>query len=312
MTTTLSILAPIFGLLAIGFAAARFDLLGREAVAGLVKLVSCIEIPALLFRALAREPGGGLAGLEIAVVYFAACVVLLAAAYAIARLTLRLDGAESGVFGMGAVYSNSSLIGVPIAQALLGEHGITLLTKIIALHSLVLIPVSTLLVAHGAGTERGRLRPVLAAVLGSPMVLGLAAGLFWRETGMTLPVPLDRITGILSDAASPTALIALGATIARTPWPKSFGAPLLATGLKLVAHPVLVWGLARLLGLGADATLIATVTAALPPGINVYVMASHFNRYAEDAARAFALATTLSMLSIVVVIQALAGAGHGP
>jgi predicted permease len=55
VTTTLSILAPIFGLLAIGFAAARLRLIGPEAVAGLVKVVSVIEIPALLFRALARE-----------------------------------------------------------------------------------------------------------------------------------------------------------------------------------------------------------------------------------------------------------------
>lgn len=307
MTTALSILAPIFCLLAIGFAASRLHLLGTEAVAGLVKVVSVIEIPALLFRALAREQGDVLAGIDIALVYFVACLVLLAIAYATARLALGLDGAQSGVFGMGAVYSNSSLIGVPVAGALLGERGLTVLTKIIALHSLVLIPLSTLIVAFGAQAERNRIRPVLAAVLGSPMVLGLLAGLVWRETGAALPAALDRLTAILSDAASPTALIALGATIARTPWPRTVGAPLLAAALKLVAHPLLVWSLARQCGLSNDAVLIMTATAALPPGINVYVMANHFNRYAEDAARSFVLATTLSMVTVVVVIAALSG-----
>jgi malonate transporter len=307
VTTTLSILAPIFGLLAIGFAAARLRLIGPEAVAGLVKVVSVIEIPALLFRALARERGDVFAGIDVAAVYFAACLVLLVAAYMTARLALRLDGAESGVFGMGAVYSNSSLIGVPVAGALLGERGLTLLTKIIALHSLVLIPLSTLIVAFGAQAGRDRLRPVLAAVLGSPMVLGLLAGLLWRETGLAIPPALDRLTALLSDAASPTALIALGATIARTPWPRAIGTPLLAAGLKLVAHPLLVWALARQSGLSNNAVLIMTATAALPPGINVYVMANHFNRYAEDAARSFALATVLSMVTVVVVITALSG-----
>ena len=312
MTTTLSILTPLFGLLAIGFAAAWFGLLGREAVAGLVKVVSCIEIPALLFRALARGQGSALEGLDIALVYFVACAVLLALAYGVARLALRLDAAQSGVFGMGAVYSNSSLIGVPIAQALLGEPGIALLTKIIALHSLVLIPVSTCLVAFGAA-KREPLWPTIRGIVGSPMVLALMAGFAWQQAGLGLPLVLDRITGTLSDAASPTALIALGATIARVPLPRAFGAPMLAAGFKLVAHPLLVWLLARLFGLSSDATLIATVTAALPPGINVYIMANHFGRYAEEAARAFALATALSFVTITLVIQSFANAaGHGP
>lgn len=305
MSSTLSILAPIFGLLAVGFAAARIGLLSPEGVKGIVKLVSCIEIPALLFRALATNDSGVTERIDIAVVYFVACTVLLAVGFLLARLALRLDMAECGVFGMGAVYSNSSLLGVPIAQALLGHQGIVLLTKIIAFHSLILIPATTLLVAFGLGAKRDRIWPIFAAAVGNPMVLGLIAGVLWMQTGIALPAILDRMTGTLSAAASPTALIALGATTARITLPERFGAPLLSTGLKLVVHPLLVWLIAHSLDLPREATLIATVTAALPPGVNVYLMATHFDRYADDTARAFALATALSAFSLTFVIQAL-------
>ena len=76
--------------------------------------------------------------------------------------------------------------------------------------------------------------------------------------------------------------------------------------LKLVVHPLLIWSIAQAVGLPREQILIATMTAALPPGINVYVLAAHFGRHAEDAARSFALATTLSAVSISVVVQAIA------
>lgn len=305
MSSTLSILSPIFGLLAVGFAAARTGLLSPEGVRGIVKLVSGIAIPALLFRALATSGAGATERIDIAIVYFVGCAVLLTAGFLVARLALRLDAAECGVFSMGAVYSNSSLLGVPIAQALLGHQGLVLLTKIIAFHSLILIPASTLLVAFGVGANRGRIWQIFLTAMGNPMVLGLTAGVIWAQTGIALPAVVDSMTQALSEAASPTALIALGATIARVTLPEKFGAPLLSAGLKLVVHPLLVWLIAHALGLPREATLIATVTAALPPGVNVYLMATHFDRYADDTARAFALATALSAFSITFVIQAL-------
>ncbi|WP_315836858.1 AEC family transporter [Bradyrhizobium prioriisuperbiae] len=302
---TVTILAPIFTLLAIGFAAARTGLLTAEGNAGLLKTVSCFAIPALLFRSLADGRGGS-GNAEIAIVYLCGCAALLVVAFIYGRMALRLSLAECVVFGMGVIYSNSSLIGVPIAQALLGREGVALLSEIIAVHTLVLIPAATLLLAFSEGEGPGRVSKALVAAVSNPMTLSLAAGLAWRQTGVPLPAPLDHIVGPLADAAPAIALIALGATVARVPLLATSAAPFASVVLKLVVHPLLIWTIARNMGLPHDQTLIATVTAALPPGINVYVLAAHFGRHAEDAARSFALATTLSAVSVAVVVQAFA------
>jgi malonate transporter and related proteins len=299
---TLTVLVPIFALLAVGFAAARTGLLTAEGNGGLLKLVACFAIPALLFRSLAQggqTPGGG----EIAIVYLLGCAGLLVIALMYGRAVLGLSFAECVVFGMGVIYSNSSLIGVPIAQALLGNQGVALLSEIIAIHTLVLIPVATLLLAFGDGAGAGRGSNALIAAISNPMTLALAAGLIWRQTGLVVPEVIDHIVGSLAAAAPALSLIALGATVARVPLPTTFAAPVASVVLKLVAHPLLIWAIAHAMGLPREETLIATMTAALPPGINVYVMAAHFGRHAEDAARSFALATTLSVVSISIVIQ---------
>jgi len=300
---TLTVLVPIFALLALGFAAARTGLLTAEANAGLLKLVACFAIPALLFRSLAGGAQAS-AGGEIAVIYLLGCAALLVIAFVYGRAALGLSLAECIVFGMGVIYSNSSLIGVPIAQALLGDQGVALLSQIIAIHTLVLIPVATLLLAFGNRTGGGS--KALISAISNPMTLALAAGLVWRRTGLAVPETIDHVVGMLAAAAPALSLIALGATVARVPLPTSFAAPVASVVLKLIVHPLLIWSVAQAMGLPREQVLIATMTAALPPGINVYVLAAHFGRHAEDAARSFALATTLSAVSISIVVQAIA------
>ena len=133
MLLTLSILAPIFGMFMLGAALARGSVLSVDNVGALLKLVTWVALPALLFRAVVNGSGRA-ADLRVAVVYLAACAVLLAVGMVFARLALGLKLAESTLFGMGAIYSNSSLIGVPIAQALLGHEGVQILAAIIAVH----------------------------------------------------------------------------------------------------------------------------------------------------------------------------------
>lgn len=140
----------------------------------------------------------------------------------------------------------------------------------------------------------------------SNMPHALAVGIAWRQTGLALPVLVDHVVNPLADAAPALALIAVGATVARVPLPATYATPLAAVLLKLVVHPLLTWTIAHAWQLPADQTLIATITAALPPGINVYVLAAHFGRHAEDAARSFALATTLSAVSIAIVVRVFA------
>ncbi|MEH2482057.1 malonate transporter [Nitrobacteraceae bacterium AZCC 2146] len=302
---TMTVLLPIFALLAIGFVAAKRGLLSAEGNTGLLKIVSCFAIPALLFHSLA-DSHAAIGGSGIAMAYLLGCVTLLMVAVIYGRIALRLSVADCVIFGLGVIYSNSSLIGVPIVQAMFGRQGIALLSDIIAVHTLILLPAATLLLAFGDGEGPGRLSKALVSAISNPMTLALAAGTAWRQTGLALPLLVDHVVGPLADAAPALALITVGATVARVPLPTTYAAPLASVLLKLVVHPLLTWTIARALNLPWDQTLIATITAALPPGINVYVLAAHFGRCAEDAARSFALATTLSAVSVAIVIQAFA------
>ena len=304
MALLFSVIFPVFALTAIGYGAGR-TIVPAGAVKALVNLVTYIEIPALLFRALAHQDVARDPALGISAVYFAGCFAVLVLALAIGRLGFRMRLDELGVFGMGAMYSNSSLLGIPLIQTAFGTSGLVLLTKIIAFHSLILIPVATVIVAVGRGEVQGLpalLRSAVSAALCNPIILGLLAGLAWSLTGWPVPGPVDHVLEMLSAAASPTALIAMGATQAHFRIGGDLGEVMGGAALKLVLHPLLVWLLAAGFGLAPEAVAVATVTAALPPGINVYLLAHQYDCAVGRAASTMIAASVLSIASVGLVL----------
>ena len=56
------------------------------------------------------------------------------------------------------MYSNAALLGLPLMQMAFGTNGLILQTKIIAFHSLILLPVTTMVIAMGRGQSGGPMK----------------------------------------------------------------------------------------------------------------------------------------------------------
>jgi malonate transporter and related proteins len=311
MAIFVSIILPVFGLILIGYIAGHTSILPAVAVRGIANATTYLMIPVLLFRSMvgdgtprSMEPG-------IVLAYFGGCLIILVLALICGRVLFRLKLDQLGVFGLAAMYSNAVLLGLPLMQTAFGPNGVILQTRIIAFHSLILLPVTTMLIALGRGQKGGFFKiigPAVKDTVSNPIIIGLVSGLAWSFTGLGIWGPLDKMTAMLSAAASPTALIALGAAQAQSSL--RFGGELLEAMtvaiLKLVLHPLIVWFLAsRIAGLPPDAVAVATVTAALPAGANVYLQAHQFGCYVAGAVNAVMLTTLMSVISITLILSLL-------
>jgi predicted permease len=67
--------------------------------------------------------------------------------------------------------------------------------------------------------------------------------------------------------------------------------------MKLVGQPLAVWAIAWALGLPALETQVVVLLAALPVGINVYLMAREFNAIEGPVATSMLLSTLLAALT---------------
>ena len=76
--------------------------------------------------------------------------------------------------------------------------------------------------------------------------------------------------------------------------------------VKLVVHPLAVWLLLTAIGgFGRVWTFTAVLMAALPPALNVFVMASQYGVYIERASSAILVGTIVSVATVTALLYAI-------
>lgn len=303
----LDVVLPVFGLILAGYVAGKTPLFLPAALAGLDRFVLYAAVPSLLFRTLAKsgvaraiEPG-------ILLAYFGGCFAAMAVAYVVGRRVLRLKADASGIFAMGGTFGNTVLMGIPLIYTIYGERGLVVMSNITAFHSALLFPLATLLVSAGradaAVSALKALQATLRSMLLNPIIIAIVLGLLAGLAGFVPPGPLDRILEMLGLAAIPAALFALGAGQAHYRAAGDIGEMAAVSAIKLLLHPLLVWLLAGpMLGLEPATAGTVVLAAAMPVGINVYLMARQHDCHVASAASAMIVTTALSLLTVGVLL----------
>ncbi len=317
MAALTSILLPVFLLILIGVVAARTGLLGEAAVKALSDAAFLIFMPALLFGTIARveldqlSPGAAFA-------YYGAGLPLYGAVLAV-QLRRGAGAQPAAMQALGSVFSNTVALGIPVVRIAYGETGLALLLTIVAWHALTMLTLTTFVMEAGAAVAGGRgsgagawrsiaprLRHVVRSSLLHPVVLPILIGLAWSAAGAPLPEPIDATLRMLGAAAAPLCLVLLGASLAQFDLRQGIATAAALALIKSLVHPLLAWFVgAYVLGLGPLPLAIATVTAALPVGANVYLFAQRYATQVGEISAAVMLSTLASGATLPLLLWLL-------
>ena len=272
-----SLTAPLFLLVLLGYALSRFGW-PRTASDALTRFVFSVAVPTLLFRLMSDFSRLPRVDARLLIAFFGGCLIV----YVVGRLAgaslFRMDGVAQSVFAMGGIFSNNVLVGIPLAKVTLGEASLPAVSLVLVFNSLVLwtlVTVSVEWARHRDLSPRGLMRTT-RGVVANPVVASILAGTAFGFLDMPLPGVIDRTLLMVSEAAVPLSLIALGMGLAefgvRAEWRESAAIAV----LKLVGQPLAVYGLAVLLALPPLETAAVVMLAALPVGASVYLMSRQF------------------------------------
>lgn len=304
MLTNLLIVLPIFALIFAGWIARKGGALGPNATREVNRLVVYLALPALLFDIMANakidqiwQPGFILA-------FSAGCAVIFVGTL-FWRVAKGRHLADAAVDALIASYANTGFVGFPLVLSLVGDSGMapTLIATILTV--CVLFAVAIILVEGGLQSETRR-RDIafktFASLCKNPLLVAPVLGAIFMLSGWGLPQSVHAFLKLLSGAASPCALIALGLFLAG-PQAATAANRLSTTGilvaLKLIAHPLVTWVVAGpLLGLPAGSVHVAVLLATLPTGTGPFMLAEFYNREASLTGRVVLLSTILSILTI--------------
>ena len=292
---------PMFMLLAAGFLSQKAGVLTREDVPRFNKVAFRIFLPCLLFYNIYCSDLS--AAIKPGLIIYAVCGVLLvfAAAYlSVQHLVRREDW--KGVIAQGIFRSNFVIMGIPIAQALVGADQLGAVTVLIA----VVVPLFNFLSVYVLERFRGgnvNVRKVLLEVAKNPLIISSLLGILCQLLGIRLPHLLEQTVSSLSVIASPLQLFLLGAFF-RFDGLGRYLKPLTAvTTVKLFVTPALLLGTAALLGIrGGDFVGLLGIFAS-PTAVNSFTMVQQMDcGDAELAGDIVVMTSAVSILSFFLWI----------
>jgi len=297
---------PVFGILVIGYLAARFGFMEESAVDGLAKFVFNFAVPVLLFRKIAQAGLPAAMPWELPVAYYGGVVAIFLFAAALGVGLFRRGGSEAVSYGAAACFGNAVLMGIPIVLASYGDRASLPLFIIIGIHTLVLVPIMSLGYALAGGKGRGlgsALGDIAGDLVRNPILIGLLAGIMYGRYGPPLPTVMDETTRLLGEASMPAALFSVGGTLARYSIAGQVPHALGLSVIKLILLPLAVWTLADwLLGLPLLWTQVAVVLAAMPSGVTAFLFASRYGAAKNTVTTTIILSTFLGLVTVPATI----------
>lgn len=301
------IVLPIFALIGVGYVAGWSRHLGDRAADGLSEYVFGLAVPVLIFKTLseAELPEGGQPwGYWIA--YFTGAFLVFGIGFMLALKLFRRSHLEAVMQGFASGQANTVFVGVPIILEAFGEAGAVPLFLLIAIHLPVMTTAATIL-AEGAesGVSRATLLRLARALARNPILIGIYAGALARLAGYEATGVAGAVVGMVAASSVPCALVSMGLALRRYGFAGDLAASLAISALKLVVHPLAVYGLTRLLPMPPVWAGVAVVFAAMPCGVNAYLMASHYRAGVASAASAVSLSTLISLFTITIWLYVL-------
>jgi predicted permease len=283
MPQTLAIVLPVFAVILLGYGVGKTRLFGDEGIRALTNFCYHVTIPALLFRSMAKLDAPHGDALLIAVAFYAAVLATFCVAMAAGRLLFRLNLAEQALFGVGATYGNILLLGLPLSITAFGERAVLPASALLALQSPILFTLTALVVesGRGAGGKSGVpavLRSAALSLVTTPVIVAMIAGIVWGMTGLGLDPVLDQTLAFLGQAATPSALFALGASLTRFKLGGDMKQVAALGVLKLLVLPIATFVSAQyVFGLAPLHVAVATLCGATPTGVTAFVLAMRYD-----------------------------------
>ena len=306
MVDILNLALPYFGLIFIGFACGKTRGLPESGLAWMNFFLLYVSLPALLFRIMSDTPFSELNNPPFLIATTLATVSAFVLAMVAGRIIGDLSLRKATMAGLAGAYGNIGYMGPGLALAVLGAKAAAPTALIFCCDSIFLFTIVPLLMALTDREHPSFLHAIgLAArqIVLNPLIMSAVLGALVAAFHIPLPTALDRTLLFLQNAAAPTALFVLGVTVALRPFDRVPWEVPGVIAIKLLIHPLIVFSLMLLFGPFAQPwAATAVLMAALPPALNVFVIARQNNTWIEPASVAVLIGTFASVVTLTSVM----------
>ena len=208
-------------------------------------------------------------------------------------------GKRRRIENFASAFCNAGFIGIPLAQAVIGDEGVFYMAASVALLNLFQWTYGVYIM-----TDR---RDSISAktIVKTPVVIAIVIGIALFLSRLPVPGILTSTLGYIAGMNTPVAMILMGTYMAKLPWRKlldkrAYGCVL----FRLVVIPAVVLAVFWALPItNQNVALAAYLAAATPVGANICVFAQQYDCDYEFSVVTVCLSTVLYIVTVALMVS---------
>ena len=294
----------IFALILVGFVAGKAHLVSEQASKDLSAILVEITLPASIFSSMLRELETDLL-INAALLFFIgfACLALEYGAGRLLVKFFRIRKENQGLFLYNSMFTNASFMGFPVANAIFGSVGVFLA-------SIVNLSLTLTTFSFGIGLVRGdqeskekfSLRKNVFTNINIAIILGMICFL----TGFRFPEPAENFIAYFANVTTPMSMLVVGLNMSKgraRDLMTDRDAHLL-TITRLIVMPLLLFGILKLLPLGAYPLVaqMILVVFAMPVPALCLILSEKYGGNTQFAVTTIFQTTLFSIVTIPLLL----------
>jgi predicted permease len=292
--------APVFVLLALGWVLKVRGFLPEDGWGPVERLTYFVFYPGFLIPTMWTADftgaSAGIGGLAAVL-----SVLVIGGLGLLAKPLIGLNGPSYTSVFQGIIRWNAFVF-LPVVRAVFGQEGLAVAAVVLGLIIPVTNVLSVLVLSRWGEGQGAGWKSIGRAFLLNPIIVSCVVGLSLNLAHVPSIEPLYATLRLVGDAALPLGLIIAGAGLSfryAASRPVTIG---LVTFVKIVAMPLLMWGMVRLLGGSHLAQGVAICCGAAPGAAASYVMARQMGGDAPLMAGIVAFTTVGSAVMIPLLL----------
>ncbi len=307
MTQAFLALLPVFIVIAVGALLRRSNVMGEAHWAGVDHVCYFVLFPALVFKEIAVADFTHIPVWHMA----AAMIVALSALFA---LLLILRGPVSSALAINAAQYSSlfqgatrwhTFIAFATVPLYFGNDALALAAVSAATMTPILNVVCVVLMSVTIGGKRPSARNLALLVLRNPFILSSMGGVLFQLLGLPLPHLATQVLDMIGRGALGLALLTVGAGLHFGEAVAAKATVGLATALKLLVMPVLMFLTLKAFGVTGTPAAVALLCGSVPTGSGSYVLARQMGGDAPLVANILTAQVICAAVTIPLVLTFL-------
>ena len=308
MQTVLSITIPFFSIIFLGTLLRARKIFNEQASKILTKFAFFVTLPPYVFLNIVKSTNTNIFQWDFIIRFEIITIFIITFSFLISKFLFQYNNRKASLFSLNSSYPNYGFLGIPLCILAFGKEAAIPISMILFADTIVLLTFTTFFASN---TNESKIYKnlffILVNMIKNPLLVAVIIGFIFIIFNISIYPLIYEVLNILSVAAPPTLLFALGIMLWNKVDIKFVQLITVITIFRLIIHPLLVFCVFYYFPSSISPLWInvAVLSSCLPVAATAFAMAGYYETFIKETSSSILVTTILSTISVSTILYLL-------